>query len=635
MATLRVCWGQNETLERPLAPGVTSVGRGPENAVEIPEPLLSKRHLTIELEDDVVVVSDCGSKNGTTLGALKLLPNLSYPVNEGDELVLGQSVTVRIQGITSADATLIDRAPKLDISRRLQRLQREDQPLFEWLEAEHDEDRDRRRALAQAVEMAGQLGSQVNRRARLSFLVGLVSQLTKAPTVWALEWQRNADGRLVFRDLVHEGEPLDLPDTSDPGEGVSQGVVEQVLSRGRPLWSRDASQDQRLACTHSVMSLRAIGCIPLGDEGVLYISDPQAGELWPRAAQIQIEALCTVVSGLVLRASQPDEAHAGDTVMRGQLLPGLVGDSLAMRDLAEKVHAFARFPRWNILILGQMGTGKTQLAEAIHHLHNNGGNFVHVTGPTLGRGEHFRTQMFGWVEGGYTGAAGTSAGFVGAAQDGTLFLDEIGDLDPESEGMLLQLTRERKYVQMGAPTSPLHFNGRIIAATNRPIDSPDASFRRDLWGRLAHALIRMPALHERAEDIPLLVEHFVYRFCTENETELEGRRFTVSASSMRYLAGGRYEQNVAGLQTLVQRGCIMANAEGSDVVELRHLEERAPMSAGPRESSYKQALHQFERDLLLAAYEDAGRVKLKAAKRLGMSRQAFHRVCQRVGLTLG
>jgi DNA-binding NtrC family response regulator len=189
-----------------------------------------------------------------------------------------------------------------------------------------------------------------------------------------------------------------------------------------------------------------------------------------------------------------------------------------MRALFQYIEAVSGTPQ-PILITGETGVGKELVAKAIHNVSERSGKFVPVNIAGLDDNV-FSDTLFGHVRGAFTGATETRKGLIEQAAGGTLFLDEIGDLNSTSQVKLLRLVQEREYFQLGSDT-PKRTDSRIIVATNRDLqkDMQAGTFREDLFFRLRSHLVRVPALRERIEDIPLLIESFL-----EHAAESMGKR---------------------------------------------------------------------------------------------------------------
>lgn len=203
-----------------------------------------------------------------------------------------------------------------------------------------------------------------------------------------------------------------------------------------------------------------------------------------------------------------------------------------------------------VLISGETGTGKSMLARWLHrHSPRREENFVKVNCPSLAP-TLFESEMFGYAKGAFTGATAKRIGRIELAQRGTLFLDEIGELAPEMQSKLLQVMEENSFERVGEAES-IGVDIRVISATN--IDLADAMaqgrLRRDLYYRLGSVVVRMPALRERKNDIPLFVEHFIHQFAREYEI----RPPRLTRSVVQALYEHSWPGNIRELRNVVSR----------------------------------------------------------------------------------
>ncbi len=312
---------------------------------------------------------------------------------------------------------------------------------------------------------------------------------TGAPRIWALTWTGDlARGRASFEAVAGDGVALAAP------PAVSRTVLGRVAEEGRPAWSDDAQQDARFQASESVQafSLRSVGCVPLGENGVLWLEDPDRPGRFAPDMRMRVGALCAL-AGRVLganRAAGPRRAPAPRRTV--EPVPGLVGATPAMAALFDSIRAFARMP-WPALVLGETGTGKEVVARALHALSpRKDAPFVALNCgaivPSLAE-----STLFGHERGAFTGADRRQDGVLAQAGGGTLFLDEVGELDPALQVKLLRVLQEGTYERVGGRET-LHFKGRVVAATHRHLDDPGGrgDFREDLFFRLAAGIIRVP-----------------------------------------------------------------------------------------------------------------------------------------------
>ncbi|SIQ64741.1 two component, sigma54 specific, transcriptional regulator, Fis family [Alkalispirochaeta americana] len=247
---------------------------------------------------------------------------------------------------------------------------------------------------------------------------------------------------------------------------------------------------------------------------------------------------------LTLFGEEPPEEVAGPR--EPGVFSGIITRSPRMQAIFQYIEAIAPSPK-AVLITGESGTGKELLARAIHQAGDREGPFVAVNVAGLDD-VLFSDTLFGHLRGAFTGADRSRGGLVERAQGGTLFLDEIGDLEPLSQVKLLRLIQEGEYYPLGSD-EPRQASIRIVAATNADLleRQHQGTFRKDLYYRLVSHRIRVPALRERREDIPLLVDHFV----AEAAAELGEPAPAVSDDALRLLARAGYPGNIRELQAIV------------------------------------------------------------------------------------
>ncbi len=244
---------------------------------------------------------------------------------------------------------------------------------------------------------------------------------------------------------------------------------------------------------------------------------------------------------------------------------GMVGSTAPMQQVRFLIQQVAKTDA-NVLILGESGTGKEVVARNIHVLsHRADGPFVPINCGAI-PAELLESELFGHEKGAFTGAISTRKGRFELAQGGTLFLDEIGDMPLPMQVKLLRVLQERTYERVGG-NQPIRADVRIIAATHRQLEGmiEDGRFREDLYYRLNVFPIETPALKERAEDLPLLVQELQARLDSNNQA---GIKFTERA--LESLKLHPWPGNVRELANLVERLTIMYPGQVIDVAELPH-----------------------------------------------------------------
>ena len=208
-----------------------------------------------------------------------------------------------------------------------------------------------------------------------------------------------------------------------------------------------------------------------------------------------------------------------------------------------------------VLILGESGTGKELVAAAIHQLSGRRAarfEAINCGGLTP---ELLRSELFGHERGAFTGAVERHPGLLTTAHGGTVFLDEVGDLAPEAQVMLLRFLAEGEVRPVGS-TRATRADVRVVAATHRDLTRymREERFREDLFYRLRRVVLTVPALRERPEDLPLLVEHFRRQVNARHQLAIEG----LTPGALRRLAAHRWPGNVRELEAVVEEAMIFA-----------------------------------------------------------------------------
>jgi two-component system response regulator PilR (NtrC family) len=282
-----------------------------------------------------------------------------------------------------------------------------------------------------------------------------------------------------------------------------------------------------------------------------------------------------------------------------------------------------------VLITGESGTGKELVARAIHfNSLRKDKPFVALNCGALSE-TLLDSELFGHMRGAFTGADTNKKGLIEVAEKGTVFLDEIGEMSPLVQVKLLRVLQERKYRRLGG-TEEVEADIRVIAATNRDLSKmvAEGDFREDLYYRINVIPIRLPSLRERAEDIPLLAEHFVERFATQMNKQISG----ISGAAMACLKAYAWPGNIRELENALERAVAL---ERTPSILVDSLPEQlrgaasAATPAAPAESfpengfDLEQHVQHIEREYIAEALRRAGGVKVKAAELLGMSFRSF------------
>lgn len=334
------------------------------------------------------------------------------------------------------------------------------------------------------------------------------------------------------------------------------------------------------------------------------------------------------IAALVATAMEHQALKTENAKLRQQLkskykFDGIIGNSDEMHSVFSLMEKVADTDS-TILILGESGTGKELVAKAIHYNSARADKPLITVNCAAIPEDLLESELFGHMKGSFTGAHQTHEGRFAAAHGGTIFLDEIGDMSLKLQVKLLRVLQERKCEPVGS-TKTQDVDVRIIAATNQNLEEAvkQHRFREDLYYRLNVIPIKVPAIRNRTDDVPLLLNHFLKISNEENSRSVEG--FTQEA--MRVLCDYDWPGNVRELENLVERAVILKGAGMIDVPDLPDKIVKRPMQFQAQHIvipdnglSFNDIVNDFENELILQALRKCNWNKNKAAVLLQLNR---------------
>jgi len=632
-----------------------TVGRAATNALVLHDYHLSGQHGQIFAEGDQFIYRDLRSTNGSAIRrgdevlAVDASVDWEVSLKSGDCLQLGDPAEPVILRIGLPEATgeaagdlrdrLIASRSIVDLPKVTDRV--EDDPasalrIYKALSP-----------LSTRVEMSDALEAVVDAAFELLPRATHVSVLLRSDSdkdrfTVALARQRNGRPRRA----PSSGEGTAARPPADPIR-ASRAVLRRVLEDRAAILTANAAEE--LATSESIMGgqILSIVAVPLwrSDEitGLIQADNrDSAGMFTESDLEVSLllgaqAALALDNAGLVLRLRVAEERLRGENRYlkrreEKRRFESIIGQSQAMRDVLTQLEKVLD-TRATVCVDGETGTGKELIASAIHYQsRRNDKLFVAQNCAALPE-NLLESELFGHKKGAFTSADSDKKGLFEIADGGTLFLDEVGEMPLTLQAKLLRTLQEGTIRAVGS-TSEKQVDVRIICATNRDLaaEVERGAFRQDLFYRLMVFPIRLPPLRERREDIPLLAEHFLRRYCHEYRRNLAG----LSQEALDALTSYAWPGNIRELENEIQRLVIQTESEswievGELSPQIRKVEGTLSRIA-PKKGTLREMMEQVERWLLTEALRDNDNNKTRTAQVLGITREGLHKKLSKFGM---
>jgi DNA-binding NtrC family response regulator len=341
---------------------------------------------------------------------------------------------------------------------------------------------------------------------------------------------------------------------------------------------------------------------------------------------VQLAAIAVVLERSLKNQRNHQKQLAGKAKERRETVDPFVGVSPAIRQVADEAEKVSS-SHCPVLIAGETGSGKGVLARWLHDRSPRAEEpFVDLNCAGFGR-ELLESELFGHEPGAFTGAVQRKLGLLEVAQKGTVFLDEIGDMDIQIQPKLLKILEEKQFRRLG-DVQERHLDIRLIAASHADLNRliRESKFRSDLYFRVSTVVVRMPALRERAEDIPLLAQHFFQRMAVD----LGRIHLTLSERTLETLTTYSWPGNIRELKNAMERAVLLATGDTIQPRDLRLEHTSVTPNSDAEESRLTfremQRLH-IQRTLTVERWNIA-----RAATRLGMTRSSLYNKIKSFGI---
>ena len=344
------------------------------------------------------------------------------------------------------------------------------------------------------------------------------------------------------------------------------------------------------------------------------------------------EIILVVKNALEQRRLRDENARLRSSLRQRYSYRNIIGKSAPMQQIFTLISQVAP-RRSTVLIQGESGTGKELVAKAIHAASTRAdAPFVAINCGNI-PSDLLESEIFGHVRGAYTGATSAKKGLFEVANGGTFFLDEVASISLEVQAKLLRVIQEREFRRLGGLEN-IKVDVRIIAAANSDLQTAvnNGTFRDDLFYRLNVIVIKLPPLHERSEDIPLLAEHFIKKYCDENGRDL----CIMDPGAIKILMDYDWPGNVRELENVIERAVVLCpgNVITPDLFpkNITTIQLREPNGLGDDNLPLKDRVSNFERALIMSALDKTAWNQKRAAELLAVNPTTLSEKLKRLGI---
>ena len=600
--------------------GPVLIGRQTGATLRIRNSSVSRRHAVIEQEGDKFVIADLDSRNGTFVNDV---PVKRRELHHGDRVRIGESQFFFL--LKESDEPSQTSEIRLDDSR----IVGESAVQMTYSEAVYLMARDLSALMKISTTINAIRGIEELQRSLLELVLEVVPARRG---VILLSSEHGASAADEFASSFG----IDRLLGPNQQIRVSRTIVRRVLKNGAALLISDAEASEGLN-TESLIAAqsRSLLCVPLimieRTLGVIYLDTDEPGVQFDKDHLQLVTAIAAIAAVAIQNAR-----HIGMLESENQRLladanieHNMVGESPLMRDVYQLISKVAPSES-TVLISGESGTGKELAARAIHLNSKRAGKpFVAVNCAALAE-SLLESELFGHEKGSFTGALNQKKGRLEMAEGGTIFLDEIAELSPALQTKLLRVLQEREFERVGG-TRTIKIDVRLLAATNRDLEAAisEGTFRQDLYFRLNVVGLRMPALRERLEDIPMLANYFAAKYADKCNRKVMG----ISSEAQKRLLSYDWPGNVRELENAIERAIVLGTTEQILPEDLPEavLETDTP-AALDSASNYHEAVAGTKKQIIVDAMEKSKGSYTAAAKQLGVHPNYLHRLIRNLNL---
>jgi len=422
-------------------------------------------------------------------------------------------------------------------------------------------------------------------------------------------------------------------------EAVSRSIARTVMESGKAVLIGDASMTEPYSRQPSIqeLSLRSVLCAPLvaSDEAfaLIYLENREVSNRFTEAQRDLLDEVCGLAAPRLRGAVAMSQAQRRAEILEQthSQSDGILTADPGMAKVLQTVHQIA-VTDLPVLIQGETGTGKELIARAIYrHSTRVKGPFIALNCAAI-PATLIGSELFGFVQGAFTGANRDRVGFIGAAHRGTFFLDEIGDLPLDLQPHLLRVLQSGEFTRLGNSRTE-QVDVRFIAATNRDLESEVQAgrFRADLFFRLSAITLHLPPLRERPHDTRLLADHFIRAAAARYGRPVP----RLTEDCLAALTAYSFPGNVRELESEMSRFAALASPDlpcGPDLLNerIRNARHGKPITSSQTTTVVPMSLQEMEKQLISSVLEHTRGNRTHAAEILGISREGLRTKLQRL-----
>jgi Nif-specific regulatory protein len=595
------------------------IGRETSATLCVADASVSRRHSQIEKEAENFVIEDLESLNGTFVNDV---PVKRRNLQHGDRVRIGDSQFIFLMhdaDMSSSSEVHFEEGQAISGST----LQ------FRFNDALYVMARD----LSALMKISTTINAIRGLEQLQKTLLDLLFEVVPAERGVILLTENDAEGDTAVFGSVFG---LDRKRGQDTSIKVSRKVTRWVLEHRESILITNQAEADNFGSSESLVADQpaSVMCVPLvmldRSLGVIYLDSNQLDKTFDQD-HLQLVSAISAISAVAIENARHFEWLVSENqrlIADFNIEHNLVGESPPIREVLQFISKVAPTDS-TVLLSGESGTGKELAARAIHlNSKRADKTFMAVNCAALAE-SLLESELFGHEKGAFTGALMQKKGRLEIADGGTVFLDEIGELSPALQVKLLRVLQEREFERVGG-TRAIKVDIRLITATNKNLEESiiNGSFRQDLYYRLNVVNLEMPALRDRAEDIPLLANYFAAKYADRCNRRITG----IAAEAQARLVSYDWPGNVRELENAIERAVVLGGTERVLLEDLPEsvLEFKRPAAAPG--TKYHEAVAETKKQIILSAMQQAKGSYTEAAKLLGVHANYLHRLIRNLNL---